>query len=84
LSELAPEHVAKAKRIVCTEFPEMTGTEPTVSGKGARGKGGAGDEAVFVLTFQKHISLPGGGRMARVVRATMGREGEVIKLTSSK
>jgi hypothetical protein len=84
LSRLAPEHIAKAKRIVGTEFPEMTGAEPAISERGARSKGGAGDEAVFVLTFQKHIPLPNGGRLARVVRVTMGQEGEVIKLSSSK
>jgi hypothetical protein len=84
LSELSPEHVAKAKRIVRAEFPEMAGVEPAVSEKGAHSKGGAGDEAVFVLTFQKSIPLPDGGRLARVVRVTMGQTGEVIKLSSSK
>jgi hypothetical protein len=84
LSELAPAHVATAKRIVRAEFPEMAGAEPAISEKGARSKGRAGDEAVFVLTFQKHVPLPGGGRLARVVRVTMGEKGEVIKLSSSK
>ncbi len=84
MSELAPEHVAKAKRIVCAEFPEMTGAEPAVSEKGARGKGGPGNASIFVLTFQKNIPLPDGGRLTRVVRVTIGQEGEVIKLTSSK
>jgi hypothetical protein len=84
LSRLASEHVAKAKRIVCAEFPEMAGTEPTVSEKSAQSKSGPGGKAVFVLTFQKNIPLPDGGRLARAVRVTMGQTGEVIKLSSSK
>jgi hypothetical protein len=84
LSELAAEHVAKAKRIVCAEFPEMAGAEPAISEKSVPGKGDRGGGSVFVLTFQKNIPLPGGGRLTRVVRATMGQTGEVIKLSSSK
>lgn len=84
MSELASEHVAKAKRIVHAEFPEMVGTEPTISEKSMQGKGSRGGESVFVLTFQKNIPLQDGGRLTRVVRVTMGRTGEVIKLSSSK
>jgi hypothetical protein len=83
LSELASEHVAKAKRLVRAEFPEMAGAEPAIT-KGAHGKGGQGGKSTFVLTFKKHIPLPDGGRLARVVRVTMGQAGEVIKLSSSK
>jgi hypothetical protein len=83
LSELAAKHVAKAKRIVRAEFPEMAGAEPTISEKGARAKA-VSEASVFVLTFQKNIPLPDGGRLKRTVRVTMGQEGEVIKLSSSK
>jgi hypothetical protein len=84
LSELAREHVAKAKRIVHAQFPEMVGTEPTISEESRQGKSGRGGESVFVLTFQKNIPLQDGGRLTRVVRVTMGQTGEVIKLSSSK
>jgi hypothetical protein len=84
LSELASEHVAKAKRLVRAEFPEMAGAEPAITEKCAHGKGGQGGKSTFVLTFQKHIPLPDGGRLARVVRVTMGQKGEVIKLSTSK
>jgi hypothetical protein len=81
---LAPEHVAKAKKVVCAEFPEMVGAEPAISEKSVQGKGSRGGKSVFVLTFQKNIPLQGGGHLARVVRVTMGQTGEVIKLSSSK
>lgn len=84
MCELAPKHIAKAKKIVRTEFPEMAGAEPAISEKSAQSKGGRGDKTVFVLTFQKNVPLQGGGHLARVVRVTMGQTGEVIKLSSSK
>ena len=84
MSDLPSKHLAKAKRIVRAEFPEIAGTEPTISKKNIQSKGDQGNKSVFVLTFQKNIPLPDGGRLSRVVRVTMGQTGEVIKLSSSK
>lgn len=84
MSRLASKHIFKAKGIVHTEFPEMAGVEPVISEKSVQSKGGRGDKPVFVLTFQKNITLQGGGRLKRVVRVTMGQAGEMIKLSSSK
>ena len=81
MSRLASTYVTKAKKLVRTEFPEMAGVEPTVSEKHAGSKGG---KSVFTLVFRKNLPLPGGNRITRVVRVTMGQEGEVIKLSSSK
>jgi hypothetical protein len=40
--------------------------------------------ARYVLTFERDVSLPGGGKMKRLVRLTMDEAGEVLRLTSSK
>ena len=84
MSELDPQYVSKAKEIVHEKFPEMAGTEPTVSSKKAHSKGREGIGTLYVLTFQKSILLQDGGRLTRAVRVTMDRTGEIIKLTSSK
>jgi hypothetical protein len=84
LSELASEHVAKAKKIVRAEFPEMAGTEPAILEKNVQGKSGPSSKSVFVLTFQKTIPLQDGVHLTRVVRVTMGQTGKVIKVSSSK
>jgi hypothetical protein len=83
LSELAPKHVAKAKKLVRAEFPEMAGAEPSIDQNKARSKDGTA-RSVFVLPFKKSIPLPDGGQLRRVVRVTMDQEGEVIKLSASK
>ena len=83
MSELAPKHVAKAKKLVRAEFPEMAGAEPSIDQNKARSKDGTA-RSVFVLTFKKSIPLPDGGQLRRVVRVTMDQEGEVIKLSASK
>jgi len=84
LSELDPQYISKAKEIVHEKFPEMAGTEPTVSTRKAHSKGGAGIETLYVLTFQADISLQDGGRLMRAVRVTMDQTGEIIKIISSK
>ena len=83
MSELAPKHVAKAKKLVRAEFPEMAGTEPSIAQNKARSKDGTA-RSIFVLTFKKSIPLQDGGQLRRVVRVTMGQTGEVIKLSASK
>lgn len=84
MPKLIPKYTAKAKEIVSRKFPEIAGTEPTVSTRKARCKGGEGTETLYVLTFQKGILLEDGGRLMRVVRVTMDQRGKMIKLTSSK
>ena len=83
MSELASKHVAKAKKLVRAEFPEMAGAEPSIDPNKARSKDGTA-RSVFVLTFKKSIPLPDGEQLRRVVRVTMDQEGEVIKLSASK
>jgi hypothetical protein len=38
----------------------------------------------YVVTFEKDLPLPGGGKMKRLVRVTMDEAGEVLRLASSK
>ena len=83
MSELNPKHVAKAKKLVRAEFPEMAGAEPSISQNKAQSKDGTA-RSIFVLTFKKSIPLPDGGQLQRVVRVTMEQTGEVIKISASK
>lgn len=93
MAKIQNAHVKKAKKVVRDKFPEMAGVEPSVSEKRSRSKGiGRGSSSSgksgcadhFVLTFEKEVSLPGGGRLKRLVRLTLDDSGEVVKLTSSK
>jgi hypothetical protein len=84
LPELDPKYAAKAKRAVRAEFPEMAGAKPTVSVRKVHPKGGRGARTLYVLTFRKDVTVPGGGHMKRVVRVTMNQAGGIVKLTSSK
>jgi hypothetical protein len=81
--ELDQKYIARAKKAAREAFPEMAGVEPSVSTRKTHGKGGIG-MPLHVLTFQKSVSLPDGGHMARVVRVTMDGRGEIVKLSSSK
>jgi len=93
VNEIDNRYIEKAKRLVIDRFPEMAGTEPSVSkrrwqSKGvgrssARGKD-SGRPGHYVFTFEKDVSLPGGHSLNRLVRVTMDEAGEVVKLTSSK
>ncbi len=85
--------VKKAKSLVRGKFPEMADVEPSLSEKRShskklRGSSDASDQSKrsghYVLTFEKDVSLPGGGRLTRRVRVTLDESGEVMKLTSSK
>jgi len=58
------------------------------SGNPRSGGSGAARASVpdkrYIVTFEREIALPGGGKMKRMVRVTMDESGEVMKLTSSK
>lgn len=93
MGDLRDRYVKKAKRLVLDKFPEMTGVEPSLSKKRAQHKGlghnagcrgNSGNPGHYVLTFERDVSLPGGGNLKRLVRVTMDDSGEVVKLTSSK
>lgn len=80
MSELEPQHVSKVKDIVYEKYPEMEDVEPSVSTKKVQEE----SLEVYVLTFQRAISLPDGAQLDRAVHVTMDEEGEIIKITSSK
>jgi hypothetical protein len=46
--------------------------------------GNSGCPPRYVVTFEREVPLPGGGRMKRLVRVTMDETGEVLRLASSK
>lgn len=84
--------ISKAKRLVREKFPEMAGVEPSLTkkrmvskGLGRKSSGPDGSSMEhYVVTFEKDVSLPGGGSLKRMVRVTVDETGEVVKLTSSK
>lgn len=78
------KYVARAKRAVRREFPEMAGAEPTVSTRKGRSKSTSGADTRYIMTFKKRVPLPGGKTIARTVRVTMDQSGKIVKLTSSK
>jgi hypothetical protein len=79
--ELDQKYIARAKKAAREAFPEMAGVEPSVSTRKVHGKGGT---SLHVLTFQKSVSLPDGGHLARVVRVTLDEQGEIVKVSSSR
>lgn len=91
--DIEKRHVNKATRLVREKFPEMADVEPSLSEKRSHSKrvrkrddasANEGCKSLYVLTFEREVSLPGGGRLKRLVRVTMDDSGEVVKLTSSK
>jgi len=93
VADIEDRHLSSAKRLVREKFPEMAGVEPSVARRRSHSKGlkqgsgqsgGSDGPAHYVLTFEKDVSLPGGGSLKRLVRVTVDRSGEVVKLTSSK
>jgi hypothetical protein len=91
MNELPDAVVASVKKKVVREFPELAGVEPTCSP--AKMERELAEKLnvslpkktgqVYVLTFRTVI--PGeDASMIRVVRATVERDGRVIKLSVSK
>ena len=78
------KYVARAKRAVRREFPEMAGAEPTVATRKGHSKSPSGADTRYIMTFKKRVPLPGGKSIARTVRITMNQAGKIVKLTSSK
>lgn len=79
--EMDSHHIAKAKRKVYAQFPELKGTEPEISTRPTPGKA---NSELLILTFKRELPLPDGGSLTRVVRATVNQDGEVVKITSSR
>ena len=92
MADIKNRCVSRAKRLVRDKFPEMAGVEPSLEKKRAVSKGigrrSSGPDRAstghYVVTFEKDVSLPGGGSLKRMVRVTVDETGEVVKLTSSK
>jgi hypothetical protein len=84
LPSIDTTYVARAKRAVRREFPEMAGAEPTVSTRKGHSKSASGADTHYIMTFKKKVPLPGGKSIGRTVRVTMDQAGEIVKLTSSK
>ena len=84
MPKVDPTYVARAKRAIRREFPEMAGAEPDVSTRKGHSKSASSADTRYVLTFKKRVPLPGGKTIARTVRVTMDQAGKIVKLTSSK
>lgn len=64
-----------AVEYVRQHFPEMGDVEPS-SSEPAPG--------ITVFTFRNSFETPDGARLAQVVRVTIGDDGKIIKVASSK
>jgi hypothetical protein len=102
--DLDERYMAKAQALVFKTFPEMHGTNASVSLRRSHSKellarrlclsssmgplvtSGRPSECRphYVVTFQRDVPLPGGGKIKRLVRVTMDEAGEILRLTSSK
>jgi hypothetical protein len=70
-----------------SQSKEMLAGQPSSTsppGPSAGSGRSSGCPARYVLTFERDVSLPGGGKMKRLVRLTMDEAGEVLRLSSSK
>ncbi len=91
MKELSEAVVDSVKKKIVREFPELAGVEPTCSlAKMERELAQRLDvslpkkmDQVYVLTFRTQIPTPE-TNITRVVRATVTRNGRVIKLSVSK
>ncbi|MGD2147516.1 MAG: hypothetical protein PVH41_12540 [Anaerolineae bacterium] len=61
---------------------QLKSSNPRSGGRGAGGT--SAPDKRYIVTFEREIALPGGGKMKRMVRVTMDEAGEVMRLTSSK
>lgn len=84
MSEQEAKWLEIARQAVLEGFPEMADAEPCLSSFSVSDRPGAHGQAPTVVTFQKEIPLPDGRSMRRVVRVTIGPQGEIVKVSSSR
>jgi hypothetical protein len=81
------KRVSEGKGLVAVRQSIGSSTGPWADNHGEpveqRG-GNSGNFARYVVTFERDVPLPGGGKMKRLVRVTMDEAGEVLRLASSK
>jgi hypothetical protein len=68
-----------SKELLARQPWPSSSTGPSLSvGRGSEGC------AHYVVTFERDVPLPGGGKIKRLVRVTMDQAGDILRLTSSK
>lgn len=84
MSEQEARWLEKARQAVSESFPEMADAEACLSSFSVSERPGAHGLGPTVVTFRKEVPLPDGRNMRRVVRVTIGPEGEIVKISSSR
>jgi hypothetical protein len=73
------EESSRSKELSARQLGSRSSTSPSVgSGRSS------GCCAHYVVTFERDVPLPDGGKMKRLVRVTMDEAGDVLRFTSSK
>ena len=67
--------IASVRRMVEGRFPELADVEPSASSV---------NEKISVLTFKKEFKTEDGAHISHVVKVTVDRSGNILKVTSSK
>ncbi len=71
------DSVEKITRTVVRQFPEMDGVRPIVKLEDA------GDDR-YLVTYKGALDLPDGNTMKRIVRVVASRNGDVIRMSTSR
>jgi len=71
--------ITKINRKVSRQFPEMSGTKPTVSRKEA-----SNGSFQYQLVYRGQVELPGGKKLKRVVHVTTNNRGRILRMSTSK
>ncbi len=71
------DSVEKITRTVVRQFPEMDGVRPIVKMEDD------GDDR-YLVTYKGAVDLPDGNTMKRIVRVVASRNGDVIRMSTSR
>lgn len=71
--------ITKINRKVSRQFPEMSGTKPTVSRSEA-----SNGSFQYQLVYRGQVELPGGKKLKRIVRVTTNNRGRILRMSTSK
>ncbi len=75
-----PEQILqKARERLAREFPELDGASTRITEQAA-----PGGPPHYLVVFHGHVTLPGGRRLERVVRAVVDGKGRILKWSTSR
>jgi hypothetical protein len=72
---LSQRALARAKKAISQEYPIFRRVQPDVKAQA---------NGAFTLTFRKNVRLPDGANLRQTLRATVNRQGEVLRVVASR